>query len=86
MSRMVRAAIVQTDWTGDKESMIDAHEKYFREAAAEGTQVMCFQERLDRDTTVHVLVSSRRLSLPKSWPTAVSTTCTWTVVSRSSLS
>ncbi|MCZ6461391.1 MAG: acyltransferase [Actinobacteria bacterium] len=44
MSRMVRAAIVQTDWTGDKESMIDAHEKYAREAAAEGTQVMCFQE------------------------------------------
>jgi N-carbamoylputrescine amidase len=41
---MVRAAIVQTDWTGDKESMIDAHEKYAREAAAEGTQVMCFQE------------------------------------------
>ena len=44
MSRMVRAAIVQTDWTGDKESMIDAHEKYAREAAAAGTQVMCFQE------------------------------------------
>ena len=44
MSRIVRAAIVQTDWTGDKESMIDAHEKYAREAAAEGTQVMCFQE------------------------------------------
>ena len=44
MSRVVRAAIVQTDWTGDKESMIDAHEKYAREAAAEGTQVMCFQE------------------------------------------
>jgi N-carbamoylputrescine amidase len=44
MSRPVRAAIVQTDWTGDKDSMIDAHEKYAREAAAEGTQVICFQE------------------------------------------
>jgi N-carbamoylputrescine amidase len=44
MSRPVRAAIVQTDWTGDKDSMIDAHEEYAREAAAEGTQVICFQE------------------------------------------
>ncbi len=44
MSRTVRAAIVQTEWTGDKESMIDLHEKYAREAAAQGAQVMCFQE------------------------------------------
>ena len=44
MSRIVRAAIVQTEWTGDKESMIDLHEKYAREAAADGAQVMCFQE------------------------------------------
>ena len=36
--------MVQTRWTGDKESMIDVHEKYLREAAAEGAQVMCFQE------------------------------------------
>lgn len=41
---MIRAAILQTEWTGDKESMIDVHEKYAREAAAEGAQVMCFQE------------------------------------------
>ena len=40
----VKAAIVQTAWTGDKESMIELHEKYVAEAAAEGTQVMCFQE------------------------------------------
>ena len=40
----VKAAIVQTAWTGDKESMIELHEKYVAEAAAQGTQVMCFQE------------------------------------------
>ncbi len=40
----VRAAILQTDWTGDKESMIAKHEKYVQEAAAAGVQVMCFQE------------------------------------------
>jgi beta-ureidopropionase len=44
MSRIVRAAILQTEWTGDKESMIDLHEQYTREAAADGAQVMCFQE------------------------------------------
>ena len=44
MSRVIRAAILQTEWTGDKESMIDVHEKYAREAADEGAQVMCFQE------------------------------------------
>ena len=36
MSRVVRAAILQTEWTGDKESMIELHEKYAREAAAQG--------------------------------------------------
>ena len=41
---VVKAAIVQTDWTGDKESMIEKHEKYVAEAAAAGTRVMCFQE------------------------------------------
>lgn len=40
----VTAAIVQCAWTGDKESMIELHEKYVAEAAAAGTQVMCFQE------------------------------------------
>ncbi len=44
MSRIVKAAIVQTEWTGDKESMIESHEKYLADAAALGTQVMCFQE------------------------------------------
>jgi N-carbamoylputrescine amidase len=41
---MVKAAIVQTAWTGDKESMIELHEKYVAEAAAAGARVMCFQE------------------------------------------
>jgi beta-ureidopropionase len=44
MSRIVRAALVQTKWTGDQESMIDLHERYAREAAAQGAQVMGFQE------------------------------------------
>ena len=44
MSRVVRSAIVQTAWTGDKESMLDLHEKHARDAAAQGAQVMCFQE------------------------------------------
>jgi beta-ureidopropionase len=44
MPRMVRAAVVQSEWTGDKDSMIDKHEKYAREAAAAGTQAICFQE------------------------------------------
>ncbi|MEM7322837.1 MAG: nitrilase-related carbon-nitrogen hydrolase [Actinomycetota bacterium] len=44
MSNIVTAAIVQTAWTGDKESMIQLHERYVEEAAAKGTQVMCFQE------------------------------------------
>src|SRR5512133_1399792 len=40
----IRAALVQTTWTGDKESMIKAHEEYAREAAAQGAKVVCFQE------------------------------------------
>jgi N-carbamoylputrescine amidase len=44
MTTEVRAALVQAAWTGDKGSMIDAHEKHAREAAAQGAQVICFQE------------------------------------------
>ncbi len=44
MADVVRAALVQTSWTGDKESMIKAHEEYARQAAAAGAQVICFQE------------------------------------------
>src|SRR5690348_5748824 len=44
MTDVVRAALVQTTWTGDKESMIKAHEDYARDAAAQGAKVICFQE------------------------------------------
>jgi beta-ureidopropionase len=44
MADVIRAALVQTSWTGDKESMIKAHEEYARQAAAQGAKVMCFQE------------------------------------------
>jgi beta-ureidopropionase len=41
---IVRAALVQAVWTGDKESMIAHHEQQARLAAAEGATVICFQE------------------------------------------
>ncbi|MYK73940.1 MAG: acyltransferase [Acidimicrobiaceae bacterium] len=44
MARTVTSAIVQVAWTGDKESMIELHEKYVAEAASAGAQAMCFQE------------------------------------------
>ncbi|MCY7417904.1 MAG: acyltransferase [Chloroflexi bacterium] len=44
MSRIVRAALVQATWTGDKESMIQKHEQHAYEAAKQGAQVILFQE------------------------------------------
>ena len=44
MSPVIRAALFQTAWTGDKESMIQVHEQAVRDAAAQGAQVLCFQE------------------------------------------
>ncbi len=44
MANIVRAALVQTAWTGDKESMVEKNVKYARDAAAQGAQVLCFQE------------------------------------------
>src|SRR5438093_7137664 len=44
MPATIRAALVQTTWTGDKESMIKAHEEYARQAATQGAKVICFQE------------------------------------------
>jgi len=44
VSSTVRAALFQTPWTGDKESMIKVHEEAVRSAAAQGAKVMCFQE------------------------------------------
>ncbi len=44
MTRIVRGALLQTDWTGDKESMIQKHEAAAQDAQRQGAQVMCFQE------------------------------------------
>ena len=44
MANVIKAALLQTDWTGDKASMIDKHEEAAREASAQGAQVICFQE------------------------------------------
>jgi len=44
MSNTVRAALVQAEWTGDKESMVEKNIGYARQAAGQGTQVLCFQE------------------------------------------
>lgn len=44
MSRIVRGALLQAEWTGDKDSMIEKHVEYAKKAAAEGAQIMCFQE------------------------------------------
>jgi N-carbamoylputrescine amidase len=44
MSNIVRAAVVQTAWTGDIQSMVEKNVKYAEEAANQGTRVMCFQE------------------------------------------
>jgi len=41
---IVRAAVTQVAWTGDKESMIERHIGLAREAADRGAQVICFQE------------------------------------------
>ena len=44
MSEIVRAALVQTAWTGDYESMLETNIEYARQAADDGTKVLCFQE------------------------------------------
>ena len=44
MADIVRSTLVQASWTGDKESMIKAHEEHARTAASQGVQVICFQE------------------------------------------
>jgi N-carbamoylputrescine amidase len=41
---VVRAAITQVAWTGDKKSMIIRHEALARRAAADGAQIIGFQE------------------------------------------
>ena len=41
---MIRAAITQAEWTGDKESMIAKHERFVEQAAEQHLQAICFQE------------------------------------------
>jgi N-carbamoylputrescine amidase len=41
---MVRAAVTQVAWTGEKETMIERHEQLARRAADAGVQVIGFQE------------------------------------------
>ena len=43
-NEIVRAALVQTKWTGDKTSMIDVNVALARAAASQGAQILCFQE------------------------------------------
>ena len=44
MADVVRAALVQSEWTGDKESMVDKNVAMARQAAEQGAQIICFQE------------------------------------------
>jgi N-carbamoylputrescine amidase len=44
MSDVVRAALVQSEWTGDKDSMVDKNVAMARDAAEQGARVLCFQE------------------------------------------
>ena len=44
MPDTVKAAILQTAWTGDNESIIALLEEKLAEAAGAGTQIMCFLE------------------------------------------
>lgn len=41
---VVRAALIQAEWTGDRQSMIEKNIGYAREAAEQGAQIVCFQE------------------------------------------
>lgn len=42
MANLVRAALVQCEWTGDKESMVDKNIDFARQAAEQGAQILCF--------------------------------------------
>ncbi|HEX3816374.1 MAG TPA: nitrilase-related carbon-nitrogen hydrolase [Mycobacteriales bacterium] len=44
MANVVRAALVQSKWTGDKDTMIKAATASVRAAAEQGAQVTCLQE------------------------------------------
>ena len=44
MAEVIRAALVQSHWTGSRESMVAANVDLARQAAAQGARVLCFQE------------------------------------------
>jgi beta-ureidopropionase len=44
MPEILRAALVQSRWTGDKQSMIEANVELVQQAASAGARVACFQE------------------------------------------
>jgi beta-ureidopropionase len=44
MADVVRVGLVQHNWTGDKESMIEAAVGAARDASAQGADIICFQE------------------------------------------
>jgi beta-ureidopropionase len=44
LARIIRGALYQTDWAGSVDAMLDKHEAIMHEAAAQGAQVICFQE------------------------------------------
>jgi len=44
MAEIVRAALIQQRWTGDKDSMIAAAVNHIQTAASAGAQVVCLQE------------------------------------------
>ena len=41
---VVRVALSQATWTGDKESMIELHESFVEQAAEQGADIIAFQE------------------------------------------
>ena len=64
-SSTVTLALTQARWTGDKESMIAKHEQLTRDAAAQGADIICFQELFNglhnqAFCTVHRLSKARR--------------------------
>ncbi|MBI4785258.1 MAG: acyltransferase [Oscillatoriophycideae cyanobacterium NC_groundwater_1537_Pr4_S-0.65um_50_18] len=44
MSRVIRAALIQTAWTGEYPSMVNHQIEMLHQAAAQGAQVACLQE------------------------------------------
>jgi N-carbamoylputrescine amidase len=47
MSQLVKVGLVQSSWTGERESMVELAVKQAREAASQGARVVGFQELFD---------------------------------------